>query len=149
MLKWLPAVIFLLFFLYSSFQIIYIIQGISDAAIGKFCSKYLLILHDAEFSKKYTYYFCIQLGSGFSLQSCLYFQGFWCLKLFNGSLVIWQNKLCLRERQYFSRFKIVIYDQWFWIFPLMILRPLKCGILSVQQLFFVYYKGKHLLFFNL
>ena len=36
----------------------------------------------------YTYFFYKQLGSGLSLQSCLYFQGFWGLQLRNGCLVV-------------------------------------------------------------
>ena len=51
-------------------------------------------------------HFCYkQLGSGLSPQSCLYFQGFWGSKLLNNP--------CLQGMQYFSGFKVDIYDQWF------------------------------------
>ena len=59
------------------------------------------------------HFFCKQLRSGLSPQNCLYFQGFWGTKLLNGCFVVWPSTLCLREMQYFSGFKIDIYEQWF------------------------------------
>ena len=48
----------------------------------------------------YTYTFVYkQVGSGPSPQSCLYFQGFWGSKLFNGCLVVWPSHICLGEIQ--------------------------------------------------
>ena len=44
-------------------------------------------------------FFSMQLGSYPSPQNCLYFQGFWGLKLFNGCLAVWPNDLCLRRMQ--------------------------------------------------
>ena len=32
-------------------------------------------------------------------KTCLYFQGFWGSKLFNGCLVVWPNDLCLWRKQ--------------------------------------------------
>ena len=39
-------------------------------------------------------YFFKQLGLGLSSQSCLYFQDFWDLKLFNGCLVVTKIDIC-------------------------------------------------------
>ena len=57
-------------------------------------------------------FFCKQLESGLSPQSCLYFQGFWGSKLLNGCFVVWQSDPYLRGIEQFSGFKIDIYDQW-------------------------------------
>ena len=37
----------------------------------------------------------------------------------------------------------------FKVFTIMLLKQLNCGVLSISQLFYVYYKGKTQLFFNL
>ena len=45
-------------------------------------------------------FFYKQLGSGLSLYSCLYFQGFWGSKLLIGFLVVWPSNLCRRGIHY-------------------------------------------------
>ena len=54
-----------------------------------------------------------QLGSDLSPQSCLYFQSYRGSKSVNGCLVVWPSNLCLWGIQWFSEFKIDIFDQWF------------------------------------
>ena len=56
---------------------------------------------------------------------------YWSLDVPNGCLVVLPSNLFLRGRQQFSRFKIDIYDSDFNIFPIMLLRQLNFGILSV------------------
>ena len=58
-------------------------------------------------------FFHKQLGSGLGPQSWLYFQGFQGSKLLNGCLAVWQSNLCFNGIQWFSGFKIDIYDQWY------------------------------------
>ena len=56
------------------------------------------------------FFFCKQVGSVFSLQSCLYFEVVWGSKLLNGYLVIWASNLCLQKYSNFEdskpKFKI-------------------------------------------
>ena len=56
---------------------------------------------------------------------------FWVLKFaLNGCLVVWPSNPCLQGIQQFSGLKFDIYDQWFKIFPIMLLRQLDFGVLS-------------------
>ena len=114
-----------------------------------FSIKWLRISFPICRSVKLHLFFYKQLGSGLSFQSCFYFQGFWGSKLLNSCFVVWSSNLCLRGKQSLSRFKSIFMSSDFKIFPIMILRQLNCGVLSVWQLFYVYYKGKTPLFFNL
>ena len=57
--------------------------------------------------------FCKQLDSGFSPESCLYFQDFWASKLLNECLVVWPIHQYLQGILQISWFRINIYDQWF------------------------------------
>ena len=57
-------------------------------------SKILQILEFFSFFFDYTF-FCEQLESGLSPQSCLYFQGFRGSMLLNGSFIVLLSNLCL------------------------------------------------------
>ena len=62
-----------------------------------------------------------QLGSGFSPQSCLCFQGFWRSKLLNGCLVVTKSKVSTRntsifkiQNQYLWSSILKLFQQCFW-----------------------------------
>ena len=69
-------------------------------------------------------------------------------KWLNGCLVVWPSKLCLRGIQKFQNSKSTFIFSDFRIFPKMFLRQLDFDVLSVWQLFYVYYKGKTPFFFS-
>ena len=87
-----------------------------------------------------------QLGSGIIPQSFLYFQGFRSSKLLNGCLVVFQVTYDCNN---FQDSKSIFMISDFKIFPVMFLRQLKFGANSVQYLFYIYYKEKTPLCFNL
>ena len=90
--------------------------------------------------------------TGFNHKSCLYFQFFWRSKLLNGCTVV--IYVCVAtyvfvEYNYFQGSKSIFMISVFKIFPIMLLRQLNFGVLSVYQLPCVYYKEKSPLFLNL
>ena len=89
-----------------------------------------------------------QLGAGLSPQSCLYSQGVWgpnMLKMIAQQLD--QVTCVFKEQSNFQDSKSKFLNSN--IFPIMLLRQLNFGVLSTNQLFYVYCKGKTPLFFNL
>ena len=87
-------------------------------------------------------FFYKQLGSGFSPESCLYFQVFGvqsCLMIAQWfDLVTYAFEECNNLQDSKSIFMICDFR----IFPIMLLRQLNFGVLSVSQLLYVYCKGK-------
>ena len=75
----------------------------------------------------YTNFFYKQLGSGLSPQFCLYFDGFWGSKLLNGCLEV---DVC-EEYIDFQDSKLIFMISDFEIFPIMLLRGMNFGVLSV------------------
>ena len=79
----------------------------------------------------YTYFLYKPLGSGLSPQSCLYFQGFWGLKLFNCYLIVWPITYVCDKCNNFQDSKLIFLISDSNIFTIMLLRRLNCGVLSV------------------
>ena len=102
-------------------------------------------------------FFYKQLESGLSPESCLYFHGFRGSKSLNDCLVVWPRKHkfpwfdqvtyvfeeCNNSQD--SKSIFMIWD--FKIFPIMLLRQLNFGALSVSKVFYVYCKRKTPFFF--
>ena len=95
----------------------------------------------------YTFIFYKQLGSDLNPQSRLNFQVFRGSKLLNGCLVFWQVTYVCEEYNHFQDSKSIFMIGDFNIFPIMLLRQLNFGVLSVY-LRLLATKEKHN-FFNL
>ena len=83
------------------------------------------------FHKQNTLFFYKRLGSDLCPQSCLYFQSFRDSRLLNGCLVVSPSNLFREEYNNFQDSKSIFMISDFKIFPIMLLRQLNCGVLSV------------------
>ena len=72
--------------------------------------------------------------------SCLLFHVLWGSKLLNGCSVVWSSNICLPGMQ--NKIKINIYNDWFKVFSIMLLRQLNFGVLWGWQLITFTAKGK-------
>ena len=107
----------------------------------KLARKYKLVLNLLGI----TLIFYKQLGSGPGPQSCLYFQGFWAQSYFMVDQQFDQVTFAGKEYNNFEDSKSVFMISDFRIFPIMLWKQLSFG----EQLFYVYYKVKTPLLFNL
>ena len=84
-----------------------------------------------------------QLESGFSRQNCLYFSRFLRVKLLSSCFVVDQVNYVCEECYNFQDSKLIFLISDLKISPIMLLRQLNFGVLSVELLFYVYYKKLH------